>query len=119
MYQWLATALDSGIKELDFWNMTFAEVERAIESQNRLLKIQAQERASFDYLLADLIGRSVSRITSSSNTMPDISEVYPTLFDSKEIEQKKSEKKAELSALRFKQFAQSYNSKFKGGGKEK
>ena len=45
--------------------------------------------------------------------MPDISEVYPTLFDSKEIEEKKQENKNKLSALRFKQFADSFNSKFK------
>lgn len=44
--------------------------------------------------------------------MPDISEVFPTLFDSEEAKQRKQEKKAELSALRFKQFAQSFNQKF-------
>lgn len=93
--------------------MTFAELERAIASKRRLYKLEAQEKASYDYKLADLIGRSVARIYSSANTLPDISEIYPTLFDSKEIEQKKQEKKAELSALRFKQFAQSYNKRFK------
>lgn len=70
------------------------------------------------YHLADLIGRSVSRILNSSNTMPDISEVYPTLFDSEAIKQKKQEKQAELSALRFKLFAQSFNQKFNTEGKK-
>ena len=77
------------------------------------MKRKAQERASFDYILADLIGRSVARIHSSSNQLPEISEAYPTLFDSKEIEERKATKKAELSALRFKQFAASFNKKFK------
>ena len=45
--------------------------------------------------------------------MPDISAVYPTLFNSKEMEENKAAKKAELSALRFKQFAQSFNDNFK------
>ena len=94
--------------------MTFAEVERAIESYTRIEKRKAQEKASYDYILADLIGRSVSRIYSSANTLPDISEAYPTLFDTKEIEEQKKIKRAELSAIRFKHFAETYNTKFRG-----
>ena len=93
--------------------MTLAELERAINSKRRVEKIRAQEKASFDYILADLIGRSFARTQSSANRMPEISEVYPSLFDSEEIQEKKQEKQAELSALRFKLFAESYNKKFK------
>lgn len=75
-------------------------------------KEQQQIKATFDYALADLIGRSVARLYNSSNHMPEISEVFPTLFDSEEIKQRKQEKQVELSALRFKQFAQSFNKKF-------
>lgn len=78
---------------------------------------EAREKASADYILAELIGRSVARIYNSSNKMPEISEVYPNLFSSAEVEEKKKTKKAELSALRFKQFANTYNKKFQGGGK--
>ena len=98
--------------------MTIAELERAIDSKKRLQKTQSQERASFDYILADLIGKSVSRIYHSANTMPELSEAYPTLFDSKEIEEKKQERLTELSAIRFKQFATSYNRKFKEEAKD-
>ena len=94
--------------------MTFAEVERAIESYIRVEKRKAQEKASYDYILADLIGRSVSRIYSSTNTLPEISEAYPTLFDTKEIEEQKVAKRAELSAIRFKHFAETYNNRFRG-----
>ena len=93
--------------------MTIAELERLIKSKQRLIKQKAQEQASYDYILAELIGRSVARIYSSSNKMPEIAEVYPNLFDSAEIEERKRAKKAELSALRFKQFADSYNKRFK------
>lgn len=93
--------------------MTFAELTRAIASKKRVMKIEAQEKASYDYLLADLIGRSVGRLYNSTNKMPEISEAYPTLFDANEINEKKKQKQAELSALRFKQFTQSYNKKFK------
>ena len=92
--------------------MTIAELGRVISSRLRVERKQAQERASFDYLLADLIGRSVSRIYSSSNTMPEISEIYPSLFDSEEIQEKKQEQKDKLSALRFKQYANFHNKKF-------
>lgn len=102
-----------GISEHDFWDLTIAELIRLIDSKKRMLKARAQEKASFDYILADLIGRSVSRIYNSSNRIPSIEEVYPSLFDSKEIEEKKAEKKTELSALRFKQFADAFNKKFK------
>lgn len=92
--------------------MTLAEIQRQIESKIRQKKIADQERASYDYILADAIGRSVARVYSSSARMPDISELYPTLFDSQEVVERKQKQRAELSALRFKQFAASYNMKF-------
>lgn len=98
--------------------MTLAELDRAIASKKRIQKQQAQEKASYDYILADLIGRSVSRIYNSSNKLPEISAVYPTLFDIKDIEQKKTDTKMQLSALRFKQFAQSFNEKYKEVAKD-
>ena len=93
--------------------MTLAELDRAIASKRRMEKMRAQEQASFDYILADLIGRSVGRIYSSATKLPEISEAYPSLFDSKVFEEKKQEQKAELSALRFKQFANFHNKKYK------
>ena len=110
-YKWLEVALDYGIDETNYWNMTLAEVIRAIESKKRKQRLQAQERASYDYILADLIGRSVSRIYSNSTRLPQIYEVYPTLFDGVEMEDQKQQKQMEISAIRFKLFAQSYNKK--------
>lgn len=91
--------------------MTLAEVIREIESYKRIEKRKAQEKASFDYILADLIGRSVSRIHSSSNHLPKLAEIYPSLFEAEEIEEQIQQKKDELSAIRFKQFAQAFNKK--------
>ena len=97
--------------------MTLAELERAITSKKRLQKEAAQEKANFDYILADLIGRSISRIYNSSATMPHISEAYPTLFDSQEIAEAKKAKAQELSVIRFKLFVDSHNKKIKEGTK--
>lgn len=118
VYQWLDNALDYGISEFDFWTMTIAELTRAVESKKRIQKLEAQERASLDYILADLIGRSIARLHSSAAHMPQISDVYPSLFSSGEVEEKVQEKKNELSVLRFKQFAQSYNNKFREAAKK-
>lgn len=98
--------------------MTLAEVNRVVESKQRVDKRKQQEKASFDYILADLIGRSVARVYSSSNKLPAIEEVYTSIFDAKELQDQKEAKQAELSALRFKQFAQAYNKKFEEVSKE-
>lgn len=102
--------MDYGISEFDFWEMTFAEVERAIASARR----REQRRASFDYVLADLIGRSVARVHNSANTMPTLAEAYPSLFDRQAEAEEIQKRKDDLSALRFKQFATSYNKRHSG-----
>lgn len=93
--------------------MTLGEVIRAIESRNRIIKLEAKERAAYDYMLADLIGRSVARIHSAANKMPEIYEAYPSIFDAAEIQEQQRAKQMELSAIRFKQFADSFNKRFK------
>lgn len=99
--------------------MTLAELRRLLESKKRVIEAQKREKASFDYILADLIGRSVARVYNKDNTIPDIGEVYPTIFSTKESQEAKQKKRDELSALRFKQFAFSFNKKFKGGSDDK
>jgi hypothetical protein len=93
--------------------MTLAELIRLIESYKRREKERLKEKAMFDYTLSNLIGKSVARIYSSSNSFPEIYEAYPSLFDSEEFEEQKQEQKDILSALRFKQFADAFNRKFK------
>lgn len=113
MYEWLDAALDWGISECEFWDMTLAEIQRLLASKRRALLVQQKEKATFDYILADLIGRSVSRIYSSSSRMPEINKAYPSLFNSDEVEEAIQKKKDEISAIRFKQFAENFNKKFK------
>ncbi len=97
--------------------MTIGELERAIASKQRIELLHAKERATYDYILADLFGRSMARIYSSSAKMPEISEAYPNLFSTKEVEEKRQEQRDELSALRFKLFAEAYNKKSKEAAK--
>ena len=94
--------------------MTFSEIERAINSKKRVAKEQRKERAIFDYTLANLIGRNVARLYSSSITMPTLSAAYPDLFDAKEEQEIIKEKAQEVSAIRFRLFASAHNQKIKG-----
>jgi hypothetical protein len=110
----LDNALDYGITEQEFWNMTFAELDRMVGSRKRVEKINAQERATYDYILAALIGRAFAATMDNKNNFPELHEVYPSLFNSAERKQEKQKLIEQLSALRFKQFAQSYNNRFKG-----
>jgi hypothetical protein len=45
--------------------------------------------------------------------MPTIDKVYPSLFESEEVQKQQNQLKQELSIQRFKQFALTYNSKYK------
>lgn len=115
----LNNALDLGISEFDFWTMTLGELNRATDSKIRVQKVQQQERAMHNYILGDLIGRSNARLHSSSATFPKIYEVYPSLFDAEEFEEKRQQRIMEESALRIQRFAESFNKQFrKKEGKE-
>ena len=97
--------------------MSIAELVRAIKSKKRVQIEELKRKASFDYILADLMGRSIARIYSQTAQLPKISDVYPSLFVAEEIEEQMQEKRDELSAIRFKQFVNSHNKKFTEGGK--
>jgi hypothetical protein len=103
----LNNALDCGITEFEFWGMSFAELDRAIQSKERTKKLQLKEKATFDYTLGILIGRAMG------GEYPSIAEAYPTLFDKVEPQEKQQERIIELSVLRFKQFANFHNDKYK------
>lgn len=91
--------------------MTPAEVGRYVESRQRVMKREAKEQAARDWTLADLIGRSVARLYSKDAKMPEIWDAYPALFgeEKQAIEDAREKRRDELSAERFKQFAQSFS----------
>lgn len=95
--------------------MTLGEVNRHITSRNRMLKIQAQEKASYDYIQANLIIKGISKVLGDKSAYPTIQEAYPQLFDDivKEQEAKIQEQKDNLTVLRFKQYANFHNKKYK------
>ena len=111
----LEVALDTGLREFDFWEMTIGEITRHIASYNRTFRQREKERATYDYILASLIVRGVSITLGAKDNFPTMQEVYGGVFDEeyKAHKEKLEEKEKVLSVLRFKQFAQSYNEKYK------
>lgn len=95
--------------------MTPAEIGRAIDSKNRLIKIEAKQKASYDYIQATLIIKGVSICLGDKSAFPSMQEAYPSLFDDliNEQAEKIQKQKDTISTLRFRQFAQTYNNKFK------
>jgi hypothetical protein len=109
----LDNALDFGLTEEQFWDMTIGELDRFISSQKRREEHRLKERATMDYTHALLIGRAMQG-NSEEHPFPELCEVYPGLFaeELRKREEEKSKLQAELSAIRFIQFAKSFNSKF-------
>ena len=76
VYQHLQPAINLGLDEFKFWEMTVAEVSRWEEGAMWRLKSKAQ----FDYVLADLIGISSARMMSDDVKYPSLEDAYPNLF---------------------------------------
>ena len=111
IYDWLENALDFGISEAEFWGMTLAELARAFDSARRRMQAEQQQRAIYDYKLADLIGRSIARIYSKTASLPELTEAYPQLFDDDKMAEAKAEREAERFAAQPRAFAEAHNNR--------
>lgn len=109
----LQPAINCGLAESDFWDMTKAEIERYMEGAAWRIKMRAQ----FDYKLADLLSFSVARVISENVHFPTLQEAYPDMFDedTKQQEEKIKEAKMESSINNFLAFAQKHNAKISKG----
>lgn len=101
---------------MEFWEMTPAEINRAITSKNKIAKIEAQERAYFDYMQAQLITKGVSIVLGDKKPFPKIQEAYPELFKDSNIEEQAEAAKMAQTAAWLKQFAQTHNDKVRNNG---
>lgn len=89
--------------------MTLAELDRYFKAKKNAIEREEKKQASYDYILADLIGRSIARIYNSSNKMPSIEDVYPSLFSKDEIQKSKVQRNKERFAAALQQFANTHN----------
>ena len=60
--------------------MSIGEVARRVESYERTYQRKLKDKASFDWILGNLIGISVGRCLDSDATYPEIYEAYPTIL---------------------------------------
>lgn len=121
MFKILGNALDMGITEKEFWNMTIAEIDRAAESYKRRYENEAKQRATFDYVLAQMISIGMNKaINGGDAEFPAIEEIYPTLFVERAVAKKesKNELKNMAFAIQLKQFSKQHNDKLKKRGLE-
>lgn len=119
MYILLQPAINLGLDEERFWEMTVAEIQRYTEGATWRMRTQAQ----FDYMLANLIGVSVARVVSKEAEFPSIEKVYPTLFTAEEVSKeqekvKEEEAKITNSKNRFLEFAMKHNAKIRAKEEE-
>lgn len=114
-YQLLQPAINFGLSEAEFWDMTKAEIERYLEGAVWRLKLKAQ----FDYSLADLMGASIARVFSGEAEYPTLYQAYKNLFAEEAEEQMKEEAEAEAlmtkSQNNFLAFAMKHNARMKKG----
>lgn len=66
--------------------MTYKEIILTIENFNKQEKLRLQEKAIYDYRLADLIGLSVLR--KAPDAFPKIYDIYSELFNENEMLEK-------------------------------
>ena len=103
----LPDALDIGVSESSFWEMTLGEINRRIESYNRVQERRLKERAGMDYALAQLIAAGIGAVISGED-FPAISDAYPDLYDA-------PAPAGSENVQRFIQFAVQHNAAMKRG----
>ena len=110
--QLLQPAINLGLSEADFWEMTKAEVERYLEGAVWRMKVKAQ----FDYSLADLIGASIARLFDSNAQFPTLQQAYPNLYEEEVVPEAEKEEIATTNSINnFLAFAMEHNAKMRKG----
>lgn len=113
----LQQCMSIGMREEEFYNSTLSQVTRYVESYNKLKDNQMQEKAYFDYQLANLIGMSVARLLSKGAKYPTFEKAYP--FVNKDNDKETDESwEMEKQHLKLLEWAEQMNKKFEVKQKE-
>lgn len=106
----LAHCMSIGMKEDEFYNLTLNQVTRHVEAYSKRQENQLQEKAYFDYQLANLIGVSVSRLLDKDAKYPSFEKIYPFAKGSHEKEVDK-EWEMEVQRNKLREWAEQMNQK--------
>lgn len=116
-FELLNRCMEIGMSEDEYWNSTYGEIRRYIESYSKKTNNELKEKLSLIHTLGDLIGCSVARLLDSDAKYPSIIELYPDLF--KEEAKIKEEKEKQEKLERIKRSMLSYGNAYKNKNKEK
>ena len=105
------------MREEEFYKSTLAQVTRYIESYNKQQQSELQEKAYFDYQLANLIGMSVSRLLSKDAKYPEFKKAYPFIGNDNQ-ERVDEQWKMEVQRIKLREWAEQMNKKFNVVGGE-
>ena len=112
MNELLIQCMSIGMREEDFYNSTIKQITRYVESYNKQQENQLQEKAYFDYQLANLIGLSVARLLSKDAKFPTFEKAYP--FINKDAKAEVDEDwEMEVQHNKIREWAEQINKKFK------
>ena len=112
MMELLIQCMSIGMREEDFYNSTIKQITRYVESYNKQQENQLQEKAFFDYQLANLIGMSVARLLSKDAKYPTFEKAYP--FINKDAKAEVDEDwEMEVQHNKLREWAEQINKKFK------
>lgn len=100
--------LQCGIGIFDFWDYTLDELYLLLDAYNQRELRRMKEEAINTYMLADLIGASVSRLMNEKAKYPQIYEVYPNLFEAPKEPQQQDWR---VMKERMMKFANTHNTK--------
>lgn len=96
--------------------MTIGEIIRKVDSYNRMRKVAAREKASYDYLQANTIANLIGHILGDKGEPPKIEDIYPTLFKKEEKDENEMvQETAKKDIAKVMAFAAAFNKKFEGG----
>ena len=105
--------------ENEFWDLSLGEIARRLESYQRVKERNQKEKATYDYIQANLIAKLVGIVLGDKSETPKIEDVYPTLFKEEvETEEEQAQSQSEKDAIAFMTFVQQFNKKFEGGNTE-
>ena len=113
----LEQCMSIGMREEEFYKSTLAQVTRYVEAYNKQQQSELQEKAYFDYQLANLIGMSVSRLLSKDAKYPEFKKAYP--FIGNDAQERVDEQwEMEVQRIKLREWAEQMNKKFNVVGGE-
>lgn len=103
MNEMLVQCMSIGMREEDFYNSTLSQVTRYVEAHNKQKQQEMEEKAFFDWQLANLICMSVGRLMSKDAKYPKLHEAYGFL-DTEENRQIREEQERKERLSHYKEY---------------